>query len=115
MTKEEYLSMKQSYQKQLEDLNAAIRRLEEEKKESAGSGMEKKNPFLVSFCRHKNIAALTREVLTELVDSILVHEGGEITIRFRFHEEKKALECMAEAASAQMVQNGQKPRLLPTP
>lgn len=115
LTKEEYLSMKQSYQKQLEDLNAAIRRLEEEKKESAGSGMEKKNPFLVSFCRHKNIAALTREVLTELVDSILVHEGGEITIRFRFHEEKKALECMAEAASAQMVQNGQKPRLLPTP
>lgn len=96
LTKEEYLSMKESYQKQLDDLSSILEKLEREKKEMGKRGKEKENPFLRSFCRYRNITSLTREVLMELVESILVHENGEITIRFRFREEKKALKHLTE-------------------
>ena len=94
LSKEEYLSMKESYQKQLNDLRCVIQKLEQEKMKAEEKGEAKQNPFLLSFCRYKNITELNREVLTELVEDIFVHEGGEITIRFRFHEEKQALQYL---------------------
>ena len=43
-----------------------------------------KHDFLSVFLKHRNLTALTREVLVELVDRIYVHEGGMLTIRLRF-------------------------------
>ena len=49
--------------------------------------MDTQNPFFVHFVKYRNIGTLTRDILIELVDNILIHEGGGITIRFRFADE----------------------------
>ena len=95
LTREEYLSMKASYQSQLDDLEAAQKLWQEKIEESKKGQLEEHNPILESFCKYRNLTCLTRDVMTELVDSILVHEGGKITIRFRFSENCQALEKKA--------------------
>ena len=41
------------------------------------------NAFIENFKRIGNIEKLTRPLMTELIDEILVHEGGRITIRLK--------------------------------
>ena len=36
--------------------------------------------------KYKNIQKLTREVLVELVNTIYVHEGGEITVELKYRD-----------------------------
>ena len=45
------------------------------------------NPFLTAFRQYQNIGKLTRDILIELVDHIKIHEGGYISIVFRFADE----------------------------
>ena len=45
------------------------------------------NIWIESFKKRKNITKLTREIIIELIDCIYVHEGGEITIKFKFEDE----------------------------
>lgn len=78
LTKEEYLSMKKSYQKQLDDLTVMIEKLEKERREVEKGRKEKENPFLRSFCRHRNITSLNREVLVELIESIFVQDRKSV-------------------------------------
>jgi len=39
--------------------------------------------------KHKNIAELNRGITVELIDTIFVHEDGQITIDFAFDDELK--------------------------
>lgn len=84
--REEYDALKLRFDAQLE-------RLEEEKKHIQGeiaayeNGIDGENAFLTYFLAHKNIQALTREVVVELIEMVYVHEGGEITIKFRYQDE----------------------------
>lgn len=48
------------------------------------NGMNSSNACLTAFVKQRNLVELSREVLAELVDVIYVHEGGELTIKFRF-------------------------------
>jgi hypothetical protein len=50
-------------------------------------GIDTENPFITAFIKYQNIDRLTREILTELIDHIKVHEGGGISIRFKFSDE----------------------------
>ena len=47
---------------------------------------EKPNYFIEHFKQYGNIEELTRPVLLELVDKIIVHENGELDIIFRFND-----------------------------
>lgn len=100
LTKEEYLSNKKRYQDTIEKLESEIAALLEETEKREEIVSLKRNEFVESFIKYRNIEYLTREVLLELVDQILVHEGGEITVRFRFRDElrrcKELLELEAE-------------------
>ena len=81
ITKEEYQKLKSEFQ-------AKIKRIDEEtealraKLEERENGMEN-NSFIESFKKAGNIEVLTRALVLELIDEILVHEGGRITIRLR--------------------------------
>lgn len=86
----DYRHMQEAYQRSIEAENAAISSLRA--KQAAlehESGAE--NAFLAAFRSHENIATLTREVLTQLVDHIKVYENGNINIRFRFANEYRRL------------------------
>ena len=62
--------------------NETVAALEKQIREiSEGIGSE--NDFIASFKRTGNISELTRPLLTQLVEKILIHEGGKITIRLK--------------------------------
>ena len=48
--------------------------------------MNGENEFISHFKQYGNIDSLNRPMVVELIDEILVHEGGNITIKFKFND-----------------------------
>ena len=92
ISRQEYMELKSDLQKKIEKLDASISNLREKLAERENGNVEE-NPFLASFRRTGNIEKLTRPLVTELIEEILVHEGGNITIRLKCAD---AFEQLAE-------------------
>lgn len=96
ISKDEYIQLKGRFDQQLAELKQSIQKAEDKLKcevNDAGAS----NPFFEVFKKQRSFDHLTREMLLELVDVIYVHEGGGITIRFKFADEfKKATEYIEE-------------------
>jgi len=86
ITHEAYRRLKVKYEEREEQLSAAIAKLEEEQCH-IGQGICSGGEMFAAFLKHRNIRQVNRNVLVELVDTIYVHEGKEITIVFRFADE----------------------------
>lgn len=82
ISKREYMELKSDLQEKIDKIDGAINNLQEKLAEFE-KGMGEENPFITSFRRIGNIEKLTRLIVTELIEEILVHEGGNITIRLR--------------------------------
>lgn len=82
ISKHEYMELKSDLQEKIDKIDGAINNLQEKLAEFE-KGMGEENPFITSFRRIGNIEKLTRLIVTELIEEILVHEGGNITIRLR--------------------------------
>jgi len=96
LTREEYLEYKTQYESEESNIKIVIDELLLEKQKFS-SQIDEKNDWIESFKKHENITGLNREIIIELVDKILVHEGGELTIVFKFADEFKLLtELIAE-------------------
>lgn len=90
LSKSEYLSLKEKFDKQLEQIEQAIANIQAEMKQyKETSAME--NQFIQRFLKYRNITQLTREVIVELIEMIYVHEGGTITIEFKYQDEYQRL------------------------
>lgn len=80
ITQEEYHLIRVHLNEKLQQLDAMIAHLEathaqlDSERNSFGG-------FAARFMQYRNIRELTRPVLVELIDKILVHEGGGITIK----------------------------------
>jgi DNA invertase Pin-like site-specific DNA recombinase len=83
ITKEEYLLLKQNITEQIDTLDSMITSLNSTKAEYE-KGVNDENEFIAHFKKYGKIKELTRPLLIELVDKILVHEDGGITIQFKF-------------------------------
>ena len=83
ITREEYTILKQNIGDKIKALDDMIANLESTAKEYE-TGITEENEFIAHFKKYGQIKALTRPMLVELVDKILVHEGGNITIQFKF-------------------------------
>jgi Site-specific recombinases, DNA invertase Pin homologs len=86
ISREDYALMRRRYGEEIDQLKQVIERLKEERRIIA-QGVDTENPFLTRFKKNGNIDALTRDILAELVETVLVHEGGNIIIRFNFADE----------------------------
>lgn len=81
---DQYLMNKEKYERQQQQLEANIDNL---KASADDPGVPPQtNDFVEHFKHHGNINALTRPLLTELVEQITVHADGSLTITFRFHD-----------------------------
>ena len=80
ISKEEYLRLKDDYNREIEEINARIENLKNS--DNAEENMPK-NDFLESFLSQGNIEKLDRSLLVELIDEILVYEGGKIKIKMK--------------------------------
>ncbi len=81
ITAEEYMSLKNDCNNKLAKLDEEIK-LTKEKIEEQNNGMEN-NSFVESFKKLGNIETLTRAIVVELIEEILVHEDSKITVRLK--------------------------------
>jgi len=85
ITKEEYQNLKQRLNEKLQasDEKIAVLKLSEQELKK---GITEENNFVAHFKKYGNISALTRPLLTELVEEIFVYEGGDIEVVFKFQD-----------------------------
>ncbi len=85
ITQEEYQRIRANLNEKIEKLNAMIKNLEAAQAQLDSAGAEL-NSLAEHFIKQRNIEALTRTLIVELIDKILVHEGGKITIKVNFSD-----------------------------
>jgi len=88
ITKEEYTRLKAEFSARLEEHDKHIASLEKSIADFS-DGFSEDNDFVAHFKQYGNIDRLTRPLLTELVEGIYVHEGGDIDIVFKFKDAYK--------------------------
>ena len=81
ITREEYMQIKANLNEKIEKLDATIANLE--KTQTKDRGDVKGNGFVEHFLKYRNIDRLTRPMLVELIDKIIIHEGEKITIKLK--------------------------------
>lgn len=80
---DQYRIIKRKYEQAQRDLTQSIEKL----KVSLGQADDNHvatNDFIEHFKKHGNIKSLTRPILTELIDRIVVHKDGTLDIAFNF-------------------------------
>lgn len=90
ISKGEYLALKERFDGQLAQIEHSIASIKEEIRQYKDTA-DGENQFITHFTKHRNITELTREVIVELVEMIYVHEGGSITIEFKYQDEYQRL------------------------
>lgn len=97
ISKEEYLVLKENMGQKVKALDEKIEAFQRALAKDV-DGCSGGNVFLTHFKKYGKIEKLTRPILTELVDSILVHEDGNITINFKFKDAYEQIVDYMEAA-----------------
>ena len=96
ISKDEYLEYVSEYEDDIKKLQDNI---EELNKKSTLYNQDKKedNKWIEVFRKNQDITKLTREILSELINVIYIHEGENITIEFKYENEyKQALKFLKE-------------------
>lgn len=91
ITKEEYRRLKGKITEQIQQLEESIAYLKEEIGVMANGIDPNGNPYLTEFLKYRNIQTLNRGIVVELIDTVWVHENGEITIDFNFADEYQSI------------------------
>jgi hypothetical protein len=86
----DYRHMSEDYERQAAALAAIMDSLKAERAELE-NGIDAENPCLTAFKKFASIDKLTREVLIELVDQIIVHENGTVSVRLKFADELRRI------------------------
>ncbi len=85
ITVDEYQMLKERLNERLRVVDEKIASLNKSA-EQFQSGITEENEFVARFKKYGNIECLTRPLLTELVQEIFVHEGGDIEVVFKFYD-----------------------------
>ena len=85
ITIEEYNVLKEKLNEKLKIIDEKIGGLNKFAQQFQ-NGVTEENEFVSHFKKYGNIEKLTRPLLTELVEEILVHEGGDIEVVFKFYD-----------------------------
>ena len=85
ISREEYHRLKAQFEQQQAKLDTHLAALQTRINE-VQNGVDETNSFLSQFVKYRSLQALTREAVVELIDMIYVHEGGRITIKFKFSD-----------------------------
>ena len=83
LDKDEYLSYKSEYERQDHDIREKIRQTEQEK-ENFGEAEESYENWIEKFVKYGKLEEVTREIVTELIDRIIVNGDKSIDIVFKY-------------------------------
>lgn len=85
ISREEYHQLKTQFEQRQAGLDGRIAAVQA-RIDEVQNGVDETNSFLTQFVQYRSLQKLTREAVAELIDMIYVHEGGGITIRFKFSD-----------------------------
>lgn len=85
ISREEYHQLKTQFEQRQAGLDGRIAAVQA-RIDEVQNGVDETNSFLTQFVQYRSLQKLTREAVIELIDMIYVHEGGGITIRFKFSD-----------------------------
>ena len=106
ITKEEFLNYSKDYDERIELLNKEIKVSENSYYDSI-KNLKKDDYWIEHFKRNKKIKTLSKEVIDELIDVIYVHEGGKVTIKFKYQDEyERTLQFIKEKEESSRCING---------
>ncbi len=86
ITQQEYHRLKGKFTDQITQLEKTIAQLMDEM-QIMSDGIDTDNPYFQTFLKHRNIQSLNRGIIIELIDTIWVHENGELMIDFNFSDQ----------------------------
>ena len=86
ITKNEYLEYKQKYEYDINKIKKELINLDNQK-ENQEEVICQNSKWVENLRIYKNITKLDRDIITELIDYIEVHENKRITIHFKFMNE----------------------------
>ena len=96
ITQEEYMRIRANLNEKIEKLDVMISNLQRMREQLDYEDLHK-NGFVEHFMSYRNIDSLTRPMLVELIDKILIHEGGKITIKVKYADAFEAmLDCIEQ-------------------
>lgn len=87
---DEYFLFKKSYTDKIQSAEAAIRAVEEERKQAVERNRENLK-WMDAFRKYQNLEALDRKAVVDLIEEILVFEDKRIEVRFRYGAEYEKL------------------------
>ena len=79
--KEQYLALKEKYENLILENEKEISRLREEIRSVEVKDYTKE--FVLTFKKYEGIQKLTRDIVIELIDNIMVHANGDIEVRLK--------------------------------
>jgi DNA invertase Pin-like site-specific DNA recombinase len=88
LSRDDYLSYKEDYEKQEENINLQIESLNSEYKSKK---IMVERDWIKQFKKYKNINQLDRDVLATFIENIFIGEDKKIEIKFKFSEQTEAL------------------------
>lgn len=91
ISEDEFYEYRDYYDSEARNLEESIQAVKNNVDELLDQGV-RSNEWIESFKSHRNIQELTRNILIELVDKIVVYEGNRINITFSYSDQYKALE-----------------------
>lgn len=82
LSREQYFALKDKYEQIAERADRAAERTRAEMAKFK-NGIDAGNVFVSTFKQYRGFKELTREIMSELVENVYIHEGGEIEIRLK--------------------------------
>ena len=82
LTQKEYILFKSNYIEKIEAIDKSIKKLS--RLESDYKQKNNCDDLKIYYKQYQNIESLSRSMVVELIDEILVHEGGTVEIKFKF-------------------------------
>jgi len=90
ITEQEFKDMKDEYTTEADNLQSELTEYQQEY-EQLSSAYSKDNKRITSFLKFKSQKVLTREMLTELIERIIIHGTDSIEIIWRYEDEYRAI------------------------
>ena len=101
LTRDEFVAVKSEFTARIAESQKAIERLTQSKSEIQ-QGLSEQQSWLNQFKEYENISDITRRVIVSLVERILVFEGNEIEVVFRYKDQLADIMAFLEAQNEQI-------------
>ena len=86
ISREEYRSMKEKYVMKIKECEAAIKELEEQRRQVI-EDTQGSNSWIYQFIKYKDMDELSHEIVVALIDRIDIYEDKRIQITFNYKNE----------------------------